>query len=88
MANIKSAKKRISVIKNKTAYNKARKSAIKTAEKKILEAIENNDLESAKKNFKFYEKRMARFGDAGLFHKKTASRKISRLRRKLNKIAN
>ena len=48
MANIKSAKKRISVIKKKTAINKSRKSALKTAEKRFNEALEANNIEAAK----------------------------------------
>lgn len=84
MANIKSAKKRISVINKKTAMNKSKKSAIKTAEKRFLEAIENNDLDEAKKRLTYFQKRMSRLGDTGLFHKNKASRKISRLSKKLN----
>lgn len=86
MANIKSAQKRISVINKKTAENKSKKTAIKTAEKKFLQSVADNDLDEAKKRFAFYEKRMARLGDSGLYHKNTASRKISRLRRKLNSL--
>lgn len=84
MANIKSAKKRISVINKKTANNKSKKSAIKTAEKRFLAALANGDVEEAKSRFAFFEKRMARLGTTGLFHKNAASRKISRLRLKLN----
>lgn len=84
MANIKSAEKRIAVINTKTANNKAKKSAIKTMEKKFLQAIENGDIETAKERFADFEKRMSRLGTTGLFHKNYASRKISRMRNKLN----
>ncbi|GAB6109564.1 30S ribosomal protein S20 [Fusibacter bizertensis] len=87
MANIKSAKKRINVIDKKTALNKSKKSAIKTAEKKFLEALATGDIASATEKFNYFEKKMAQNGASGLFHKNTASRKISRLRKRLNAAA-
>ena len=87
MANIKSAKKRISVINKKTALNKSRKSAIKTAEKRFLEALETGDLNAATEKFNYFEKRMAQSAASGLYHKNAASRKISRLRKRLNAAA-
>ncbi|EQL06332.1 ribosomal S20 family protein [Clostridioides difficile CD88] len=39
MANIKSAKKRISVIEKKTALNRVRKSQIKTAIRRFEDAV-------------------------------------------------
>ena len=47
MANIKSAKKRILVNKTKTDRNKAIKSGVKTAVKKVNTAIEANDKSAA-----------------------------------------
>ena len=48
MANIKSAKKRVLVNKVKADRNKAIKSAVKTAVKKVIVAIEAKDQEAAK----------------------------------------
>ena len=48
MANIKSAKKRILVNETKAARNKAIKSRVKTAVKKVETAIEQKDAETAK----------------------------------------
>jgi len=87
MANIKSAKKRINVINKKTALNKSKKSAIKTAEKRFLEALESGDVKAATEKFNYFEKRMAQNAASGLFHRNAASRKISRLRKKLNAAA-
>ncbi len=84
MANIKSAKKRISVIKKKTAINKSRKSALKTAEKRFNEALEANDIEAAKVKLSYTEKKLMQAGAKGTIHKKAASRKVSRLAKKLN----
>ena len=47
MANIKSAKKRILVNKTKADRNKAIKSGVKTAIKKVYAAVEANDKEAA-----------------------------------------
>ena len=47
MANIKSAKKRILVNQTKADRNKAIKSSVKTAVKKVYAAIEANDKEAA-----------------------------------------
>jgi small subunit ribosomal protein S20 len=87
MANIKSAKKRILVISKKTALNKSKKSAMKTAEKRFLEALQAGDIKVAEEKFKYFEKKMAQNAATGLFHKNAASRKISRLRKRLNAAA-
>lgn len=47
MANIKSAKKRILVNRTKADRNKAIKSGVKTAIKKVYTAVEANDKEAA-----------------------------------------
>ena len=49
MANIKSAKKRILVNQTKADRNKAIKSSVKTAVKKVYAAIEANDKDTAAK---------------------------------------
>ncbi len=84
MANIKSAKKRISVIKKKTAINKSRKSALKTAEKRFNEALEANNIEAAKEKLCYTEKKLMQAGAKGTIHKKAASRKVSRLAKRLH----
>ena len=48
MANIKSAKKRILVNQTKADRNKAIKSSVKTAIKKVYVAIDANDVAAAK----------------------------------------
>ena len=47
MANIKSAKKRIQVAETRTARNKAIKSEVKTAIKKVDAAVAAKDVETA-----------------------------------------
>ena len=101
MANIKSAKKRILVTQTKALRNKMTKSAVKTAVKKVDAAIAANDKELAKaellKATSAIEKAQACLTSAiaeidkaatkGVYHKNTASRKISRLNLAVNKMA-
>ncbi len=85
MANIKSAKKRISVIEKKTARNKRTKGHIKAILKSFDLAMADNDMEEAEKQLKLAEKKMMQAVAKGTFHKKTVSRKISRLTKQFNK---
>ena len=87
MANIKSAKKRILVIEKKTLRNKMIKSQVKTAVKKVLAAIEAQDVAAAKANLTVAISTIDKARAKGIFHKNTTSRKISRLTKAVNKIA-
>lgn len=87
MANIKSAKKRIKVIETKTARNKAIRSAVKTAIKKVNAAIDAKDKAAATEALKAATVEINKATSKGVFHKKTASRKISRLALAVNKLA-
>lgn len=84
MANIKSAKKRIEVIKVKTAFNKSRKSEIKTYITKFNKAIENGDIDSARTLLKLVEKKLSKAAAKNAIHKNAAARKVSRLTKRLN----
>jgi small subunit ribosomal protein S20 len=84
MANIKSAEKRISVIKKKTLLNKSRKSALKTAEKRFLEALTAGNKALAQEKLTFVEKKLMQAAAKGTIHKNAASRKVSRLNKRLN----
>ncbi len=87
MANIKSAKKRILVIETKTARNKSIKSAVKTAVKKFETAVKAGDKELAKKELVNATSAIDKAASKGVYHKNTASRKISRMNVALNKLA-
>lgn len=86
MANIKSAKKRILVIETKTERNKAIKSKVKTYIKKVYAAIEANDKEAAAAALKEATSEISKATSKGLYHKNTASRKISRLNKAVNEM--
>ncbi len=87
MANIKSAKKRILVIKTKTERNKSIKSKVKTAIKKVDAAVAANDKEAAKAALLTATSEISKAASKGIYHKNTASRKISRLTLAVNKLA-
>ena len=87
LANIKSAKKRILVNETKAARNKAIKSKVKTAVKKVDAAIAQNDAEAAKTALRAAIVEISKAGSKGVYHKKTVSRKISRLSKAVNAIA-
>nr|WP_330393522.1 30S ribosomal protein S20 [Anaeromicropila populeti] len=87
LANIKSAKKRILVNQTKAARNKAIRSKVKTIIKKVDAAIAANDKEAASAALKQATIEIDKASSKGVFHKKTASRKISRLSLAVNKLA-
>lgn len=87
MANIKSAKKRILVNQTKAMRNKAVKSKIKTMVKKVEAAITAGDKAQAEVALKAAISEISKAASKGIFHKNTASRKISRLTVAVNKMA-
>ena len=87
MANIKSAKKRILVIRTKTERNKAIKSGVKTAIKKVYAAIEANDKEAAKAALVNATSVIDKATSKGVYHKNTSARKVSRLSKAVNEMA-
>lgn len=87
MANIKSAKKRILVDRRNAERNKAIKSSVKTAIKKVDAAVAAKDKTAADTALVAAISEIDKASSKGVFHKKTASRKISRLTLAVNKIA-
>ncbi len=87
MANIKSAKKRILVNQTKADRNKAIKSATKTSIKKVYTAIEAGDKEAAKAALLAATSTIDKAATKGVYHKNTASRKVSRLSKAVNQMA-
>ena len=86
MANIKSAKKRIIVNQTKADRNKAIRSGVKTAVKKVYAAIDANDKEAAKAALLAAASKIDKATSKGVYHKNYASRKISRLSKMVNTI--
>ena len=87
LANIKSAKKRIIVNRTKADRNKSIRSKVKTAIKKVDAAIAAKDSEAAAVALKNAISEIDKAQRKGIYHKNTASRKISRLTVAVNKLA-
>ena len=87
MANTPSSKKRIRKILRKTDINKSRRSRIKTFVRKVEDSIELKDAKSAMDNLKAAQPEIMRGVTKGIFHKNTASRKISRLSSRIKAIS-
>ena len=79
MPNIASAKKRAKQSLVRNARNTARKSALRTALKKVLIALESKDIEAAKGFLRDAESKVARARGKGVMHRNTAARTIGRL---------
>lgn len=83
MANIKSAIKRAKTNEKRRLHRAAQKSAMRTAIKKYLAAVEQQDLEQATDLLKEATRKLDKAVTKGLIHKNTAARKKSRLTKKL-----
>ena len=83
MANIKSAKKRVVTNEIRRQRNIARNSDLKTATKKVLVALDAGNIEEAKDCLKTAESKISRAKGKGLLKQNTASRKVSKLAKKV-----
>jgi len=83
MANHSSTEKAIRKIAKKSAINRNRRTRIRTYVKKSLLAIESGSKEEASKILISTQSEIMRGVSKGLIKKNTASRKISRLAKKL-----
>lgn len=84
MANIKSAKKRILVSEKRAARNKAVKSRVKTAIKKVEAAVAANDKAAAEETLRAAVSEIGKAGSKGVYHKNTCARKVSRIAKAVN----
>ncbi len=86
MANIKSAKKRIAQTQRQTEVNRNRRSDMRTHVKIVEKAISGGDAVAAQAAFKEMEPRLMRSAQKGILHVNTATRKLSRLAKKIKSI--
>jgi small subunit ribosomal protein S20 len=86
MPNIASAKKRVRTTAKRTAVNQARKTRIRTFMRKVEEAIASGDKKAASAALKAAEPEIMRGVSKGVTHKNTASRKVSRLTKRVAKL--
>lgn len=83
MANTSSAKKAARQMIRRTDVNKARRSSVKTDVRSVEEAIASGDRTKAEAALKAAQPVLARSAQKGMMHKKTASRKVSRLTKRV-----
>ena len=86
MADSPSAKKRIRQNIKRNARNRWRKEQVKGALKSFQQALRQGDASVAAEQLKLCEKNLDRVAATGTIHKKTASRRKSRLAKALNKL--
>ena len=84
MAHHRSAKKRTRQTEKRTAVNRARTSRIRTFIKKVEKAVSSGDAEGARTALATAEPEIRRGVGKGVLKLNTASRRISRLARKVN----
>lgn len=87
MANSLQAKKRIRRNDRRATINKSRVSRIRTFVRKVEEAIASGDQATAAEALKTAQPEIMRGVTKGVLHKKTASRKVSRLAKRVKAIA-
>jgi small subunit ribosomal protein S20 len=88
MANTTSAKKAARKAARRTEVNKARRTRLKTELRKVDEAIASGDKATALAALAAAEPILVRTAQKGIIHKRTASRKVSRLTARVKAMAN
>jgi small subunit ribosomal protein S20 len=86
MANHPSALKRQRQDKKRRLRNKSYRSTINTSVKKIFSSVDEKDIDGAQQ---YYKQAIAHLDSAvnkGILHRKTASRRISRLTKRVNAV--
>ncbi|MDR3376403.1 MAG: 30S ribosomal protein S20 [Ancalomicrobiaceae bacterium] len=86
MANTPSAAKAARKIARRTAINKSRRSRVRNFLRKVEEALASGDKTAAAAAFAVAQPEMARAAQKGVIHANTASRKISRLHKRVKEL--
>ncbi|MFG0266306.1 MAG: 30S ribosomal protein S20 [Rhodopirellula sp. JB055] len=79
MPNTSSASKRLRQNEKRRTLNRAARSNMRSTIRRVRKAVENNDLETAKNEFKAAQKKLDRAAAKNLIHKNAAARTKSRL---------
>ena len=87
MANTSSAKKAVRKIERQTAVNRSRRSQMRTYLRKVEEALASGDSAAATAAFGEAAPLVMRAAQKGIVHKNTASRKVSRLSKRVRALA-
>lgn len=87
MANLPSAKKRVKQNERNQARNRVRKSQLKSMTRKLLDAVGQGDVATARSQFTQVTKKLDQIASKGTMHKNAAARKKSRLAKRVNALA-
>lgn len=87
MANTPSARKAVRKIARRTAVNRSRRSQMRTYMRKVEEALATGDQAAASEALNNAAPLMMRAAQKGIVHKNTASRKVSRLTKRVRALA-
>ncbi|HXC54962.1 MAG TPA: 30S ribosomal protein S20 [Rhizomicrobium sp.] len=87
MPNIASSKKRVRTTAKRTAINTSRKTRVRGYIRKVEEAIATGDKKVAQAALKAAEPEIMRGVSKGILHKNTGARKVSRLSKRVAKLA-
>ena len=83
MPNTKSAIRRVRRVKKQTQVNRIRKSKYKNVVKQMDLLLKKNEKEKAKKYFSKFQSILMQVAKSGIISRNTASRKISRISKKI-----
>ena len=84
MPNTKSAIRRVRRVKKQTQVNRIRKSKYKNAVKQMELLIKSKDKAKAKEYFSKFQSILMQVAKSGIISKNTASRKISRISKRIS----
>ena len=84
MPNTKSAIRRVRRVKKQTQVNRIRKSKYRNAIKKMETLLKAKEKDEAKKYFSKFQSILMQVAKSGIISKNTASRKISRISKRIS----
>ena len=85
MPNTKSSIQRVKRTRSQASLNRIRKSKYKSAIKQMSTYLESGKINEAKSFLPKFHSQLMKIAKTGVVSKKTASRKISRITKKINK---
>lgn len=87
MANTPSAKKAARKIARRTAVNRTPRTRMRSFVRRVEEAIASGDKEAAEAAFRAAQPQIMKAASKGILHDNTASRKVSRLHKRVAALA-
>ena len=86
MPNTKSAKRRVKRTRTQASFNRIRKSKYRSAIRQMSTYLESGKIKEAKSFLPKFHSQLMKVAKTGVISKKTASRKISRITKKIKSL--